>query len=235
MGFSNSVIINYPVEEVFRIFIKTAKRDFQKFDETNPVGCKVTKTVGAYSAMSAKMTIEIVDFKQNELYKIESSTENSKYSSTYEFEKVDENSVRLTLSEEEKVQGWIPGFNAVFQKISFKSRVKRRFIYFVEALEKEIDDHRNKLEKNSKTRAEEESKAKVKMEAKMAREAAKKAEEDARIAKAAAAKAIQEAKVAAEQAEIAAKEAEDRASKVYDEIEEVSAVDCTSEQEETEN
>lgn len=218
MGFSNSVIINYPVEDVFRVFIKTAKRDFQNFDENNPIGCKVTKTVGAYSSMSAKMTIEIVDFKKNELYKIESRRDSSLYTSTYEFEKIDEESSRLRLTEEEHAEGWIPGFNSLLQHISFKSRVKKRFLIFVEALEAEIVRYRNNIEKNSKERSEEDKKAKAKLEAKQAREAAKKAEEEARLAKAAAAKAIQEAKEAAAEAEKAAKEAEERASQLSEDV-----------------
>ena len=222
MGFSNSVIINYPVEEVFKVFIRTAKRDFPKFNENNPIGCKVEKKVGAYSSKSAKMVVEIVDFKKNELYKIKSTNPNSVYISMYEFEPVDENSTKLTLSEEEVVEGWIPGFNSLLQNISFKSRVKRRFIAFVDALEKEIEDYRVKMEKNAKGRAEEKAKEAAKLEAKKAKEAAKKAQEEARKAKEAAAKAIREAKLAEEEAKKAQEEAEAKASGMdSDEIEEV--------------
>ena len=74
MAFSNSAVINYPVEKVFNVFIRSAKRDFPKFNENNPVGSKVSKKVGAYSTQSATLEVEITDYKKNEIYAITSTS-----------------------------------------------------------------------------------------------------------------------------------------------------------------
>ena len=201
MAFVNSAVVNYPVEEVFRVFIRTAKRDFPKFNEENPIGCSVEKKVGAYSVNSAKLKVEILDYKKNELYKIVSSNDQTAYYSTYEFEVVDENSTRITLTELDEQKGLVTWVNRLVQTIAFKGRVKRRFIYFIETLEREIERMRENLAKNSKSRSEEEAKIKAKEEAKKAKEMALKAEKEAKEAKLAAEKAMEEARKAQEEAE----------------------------------
>lgn len=216
MAFSNSVILNYPVEEVFKVFIRTAKRDFPKFNEQNPVGCKVKKKIGAYSVQSATVEIEITNYKVNKIYQIRTSSDKVVYLSTYEFGIIDDNTTRVTLIEDDQKEGVFAGLNAVIQNLAFKGRVKRRFMIFAEGLERELETHRAKLEKNSKSKAQEEAKAKAKEEAKAAKEAARKAEEEAKAAKIAAAKAIAEARAAAEQAEKAAKEAEAKSEELED-------------------
>ena len=212
MAFSNSVVLNYPVDEVFKVFIRVAKRDFPKFNENNPIGCKVVKNAGAYSAQSAKLEVEITGFKKNEIYQITSKGSSAVYISTYKFESLSEESTRVTLVEEDKKEGFFPWFNTIIQTIAFKGRVRRRFEMFAEGLEAEVKSHREKLNKNSKSRAEEEAKIKARSEAKAAKEAARKAKEEALEAKRIAAKAIAEAKAAQEEAEKAAKDAEAKAN-----------------------
>ena len=212
MGFSNSVILNYPVNEVFTVFIRVAKRDFPKFNENNAIGCKVIKNVGAYSVKSAKLEVEITDFKKDEIYQITSKGSSVIYISRYKFEELSEDSTRLTLFEEDKKVGFFPWFNAIIQTIAFKGRVRRRFEIFAEGLETELKLHREKLSKNSKSRVEEESKIKARSEAQAAKEAARKAKEEALEAKRVAEKAIAEAKAAQEEAEKAAKDAEAKAN-----------------------
>ncbi|MBS7129622.1 DUF3284 domain-containing protein [Clostridium sp.] len=221
MAFSNSVELSYPVEEVFKLFIRTAKRDFPRFNEENPVGCKVNKKVGAYSAGATTMEVEITGFAKNELYQIVSTNGSVKYTSTYEFEVIDENTTRLTLIEEDEKPGIFPWFNTLVQSVLFKGRVRKRFIYFVERLEEELQRYRSNIEKNSKSRADEEAKIKAKAEAKKAKEAAQ-------AAKIAAAKAIAEAKAAAEQAEKAAKEAEAKSQNIEYVSEEVVVDETTT-------
>lgn len=221
MAFSNSVELSYPVEEVFKLFIRTAKRDFPRFNEENPVGCKVNKKVGAYSAGATTMEVEITGFAKNELYQIVSTNGSVKYTSTYEFEVIDENTTRLTLIEEDEKPGIFPWFNTLVQSVLFKGRVRKRFIYFVERLEEELQRYRSNIEKNSKSRADEEAKIKAKAEA-------KKAKEEAQAAKIAAAKAIAEAKAAAEQAEKAAKEAEAKSQNIEYVSEEVVVDETTT-------
>lgn len=38
-----SASLNYKVEEVFKVFIKAAKRDFKDFNKEDPIGCKIVK------------------------------------------------------------------------------------------------------------------------------------------------------------------------------------------------
>jgi hypothetical protein len=211
MAFSNSVIIRYPVEKVFNLFLRQAKRDFPKFNESNPIGCSVTKRVGSYSVQSATLKVEITDYKKNELYQITSTSPDRIYYSTYEFESMDESSTRITLIEEDKSKGFLSWFNVILQNILFKRRIKRRFKFFVEGLIREIEIYDEKLAKNTKSKEEETKKAEAKAEARKAKEVALKAEKEARDAKLAAEKALEEAKILEEQAAIALKEAEEKA------------------------
>lgn len=179
MAFSNSAIVNYPVEEVFSVFIRTAKRDFPKFNENNPIGASVKKKVGAQSKKSQSLNVEITDYKKNELYKITSTSSNTVYYSTYQFEKIDGSSTRITLIEENETKGIIRGINHFFQGLSFKGRIKKRFVYFMETLEREVENMREKLEKSSKSKLEEEKKINAKAEEKIAKESSLKAEKEA--------------------------------------------------------
>ncbi|WP_143317611.1 DUF3284 domain-containing protein [Clostridium sp. HBUAS56017] len=211
MAFSNSAIIKYSVEKVFNVFVRSAKRDFPKFNENNPIGVSVTKKVGAYSAQNSTLKVEITDYKKNELYQITSTSHDRVYYSTYEFEVVDENFTRITLTEEDKTKGFFSWFNVIMQNVLFKNRVKRRFKFFLEGLQREVEIYDEKLAKNSRSRAEEAKKIEEKAEARRAKEAALKAAKEAEEAKLAAEKAIEEAKLLEKQAEIAMKEAEEKA------------------------
>lgn len=214
MAFSNSVVLKYPVEKVFSVFIRSAKRDFPKFNENNPTGSSVTKKVGAYSTQSVTLKVEITDYKKNELYKITSTSHDRIYYSTYEFEVVDGKFTRVTLTEEDKTKGFFSWFNVMMQNILFKNRVKRRFKFFVEGLQREVEIYDEKLAKNSKSRAEEAKNIEAKAEARKAKEAALKAEKEAKEAKLVAERAIEEAKALEEQAAKALKEAEEKAVEV---------------------
>lgn len=79
MGFINSTVVDYPVEEVFKVFIRTAKRDFPKFNEKDPIGSAVIKQVGTYSAKTGTLRIEITDYKLNEKYQITSVRDKMMY------------------------------------------------------------------------------------------------------------------------------------------------------------
>lgn len=155
MAFENSAIINYPVEKVFNVFIRSAKRDFPKFNEKSPVGCSVTKKAGAYAAQMATVKVEITAYEKNKLYEITTTANSRTYYSTYEFENLEDNKTKLTLIEEDKSSGIIPWLNVFFQNLIFKSRVKRRFTFFIEGLNREIEKYDEQLDKNSKSRAEE--------------------------------------------------------------------------------
>lgn len=210
MAFSNSAVINYPVEKVFNVFIRTAKKDFPKFNESNPVGCKVIKRVGTYSSQSANLEVEITDFKKNELYEIKSSSPSSIYTSRYSFESVNEDSTRLTLIEDDVTKGFVSWFNVLIQNLVFKGRVKKRFTFFIEGLIREIDIFDEKLAKNSKSRAEEAAKIAEKKKAVQAKkEEALRAKKEAEEARLNAEKALKEAEALAKEAEEAEQQVEE--------------------------
>lgn len=158
MAFSNSAVINYPVEKVFNVFIRSAKHDFPKFDENNPIGCKVVKEVGSYSNKSGKLEVEIIGYKKNELYEIRSTSAKREYVSKYTFDKVSEDSTRITLAEEDRSSGFVVGVNAKLQSFLFKKRVKKRFEFFIEGLEHTIKSFDEKIAKNSKPKCDEDNK-----------------------------------------------------------------------------
>ena len=54
------------------------------------------------------MEVEITGFVKNELYQIVSTNGSVKYTSTYEFEVIDENTTRLTLIEEDEKTRYFP-------------------------------------------------------------------------------------------------------------------------------
>ncbi len=161
MSFKNTVELNYPVEEVFKIFINTAKRDFPKFNEKNPIGCAVTKKTGAYSNKKVDIRVEITDFKKNELYQITSVRDKMMFVSTYTFEKIDDNKTLFSLEESDNTTGIFGGINAFLQNFLFKKRIKRRFSFLVDGLEREIKNFREKVESHSKPK---ENKDKISIE-----------------------------------------------------------------------
>ncbi len=210
MAFSNSAVINYPVEKVFNVFIRTAKKDFPKFNESNPIGCKVIKRVGAYSAQSANLEVEITDFKKNELYEIKSSSPSSVYTSRYSFEAISKESTKITLIEDDVSKGFIPWFNVLIQNLVFKGRVKKRFSYFIEGLLREIDIFDEKLAKNIKSRTEEAAKIEEKKKAVQAKkEEALKAKKEAEEARLNAEKALKEAEALVKEVEKEEKKVEE--------------------------
>jgi hypothetical protein len=145
--YKNQAIINYPVNEVFKVFKKTAKRDFPKFDEKKPVGVTVERSVGAYSVRSGRMLVEITDYKADEVYEITSSQENHLYKSRYEFYPVEENKTRLILAESSYSQGIFNYINVLIAGIFFKGRVKKRFKYVISGIENQIEENLKRANK----------------------------------------------------------------------------------------
>lgn len=137
-NFINEAIIDYPVEDIFKVFIKAAKRDFPRFNKENPIGCSVKKEAGSYSSKTGNIYVEISDFKLNELYEIKSTKKNIVYTSTYKFEKISDTKTKITLEEDQDAPGLMSNFNRFVQNLCFKKRIKRRFSYLIKGLENEL-------------------------------------------------------------------------------------------------
>lgn len=143
--FKNKAILDYPVNEVFDIFKETAKRDFPKFNEKNPIGVYVDRKVGTYSVKEGKMRVEITDYKEKEIYEITSKQGKSEYKSRYEFSTVNENKTKLLLTENNYSEGALHIINAIIAAMFFRGRVKKRFRFLVQELEKQIEINHNNL------------------------------------------------------------------------------------------
>lgn len=59
-------ILNYPVEDVFHIFIKNAKKDFSDFNEEDATGCKIQKSINTGRPNPVECTVEITGYAKNE-------------------------------------------------------------------------------------------------------------------------------------------------------------------------
>lgn len=68
-------ILNYPVEDVFHIFIKNAKKDFSDFNEEDATGCKIQKSINTGRPNPVECTVEITGYAKNEKYQITTSTD----------------------------------------------------------------------------------------------------------------------------------------------------------------
>ena len=51
MGCKGSAVLEYPIDDVFNIFIKAAKRDFPNFNEDKAVGCKIEKIMNNFTKL----------------------------------------------------------------------------------------------------------------------------------------------------------------------------------------
>ncbi|QNO14648.1 DUF3284 domain-containing protein [Alkalicella caledoniensis] len=141
--FKNEAVMNYPVEQVFRVFKETAKRDFPNFDEQDPIGTYVERNIGAYSVKQAKMKVEITDFKNNEIYEISSYQGKTLYKSKYQFISTGENSSKLILEENQYNEGAVNFLNTMIGAIFFKGRVKKRFKFLIKGLQDQIEKNSN--------------------------------------------------------------------------------------------
>lgn len=150
LEFVNKTVIDYPIEEVFAIFIKTAKRDFPKFNSKNPIGTTTKREIGNYSKKKAEATITITDFKENEVYAIKTVTDTGEYSSTYIFKKIDDSSCQLTLREEQTVSGIFGMLNNIMHKFLYKKSIRTRFQYFVQGLNEELKRRKENIERSTK-------------------------------------------------------------------------------------
>lgn len=150
LEFVNKTVVDYPVEDVFAIFIKTAKRDFPKLDIRKPIGTSVTREVGNYSKKKAEATVTITDFKENEIYAVKTVTDTNEYSSTYIFKKIDDNKCGITLTEEQTVAGLFGILNNIMHKFFYKKSIRMRFQYFIQGLNDELERRKENIERSTK-------------------------------------------------------------------------------------
>ena len=92
-------ILTYPLEDVFHIFIKNAKKDFSDFNEEDAKGCKIQKNITSGGDKPIECTIEITDYIKNEKYQITTSTNYASCVSTYYFKGQKDGTIKLEFEE----------------------------------------------------------------------------------------------------------------------------------------
>ena len=141
---------NYPIEEVFRGFIKITKREFRKFNDKNPIGTKQSKVVKDNGSTKIKMIMEVTNFETNNIYEITSKVYNDVYISRYTFKKINEEETRVTLEEEQHAKNFIAKVAVIFQSLLGASRTKKKINRMANGVTEEIELVRSRLERNAK-------------------------------------------------------------------------------------
>lgn len=148
--FKASKNFNYPIEEVFRGFIKITKREFPKFNDKNPIGIKHSKIVKDNGSAKIKMIMEITKFEKNNVYEITSRIQNDVYISRYTFEKINEEESRVILEEEQHAKNFMAKIAVILQRFIGISKIKQKINKMAVGVTEEIELVRARLEKNAK-------------------------------------------------------------------------------------
>lgn len=136
-------ILNYPAEDVFNIFIKHAKKDFSNFNEEDAKGCKIEKKINS-GENQIECTVEITEYKKNEMYQITTSTNNSQCISTYNFVKQKDGTTKLVL-EEDQTSGQFIGYMALWiQRFMARRNFKLKYNNIIDSLNNELKTYYNK-------------------------------------------------------------------------------------------
>lgn len=151
MGVKNTVELNYPVEEVFKVFIKLAKKDFSKFNEKNPLGATINKKTLSNSSKKVNIRVEVTGYEKDKLYQITSVRDNLMCISTYSFEKLENNKTLFSLEENDNTTGIFAGINTVLQNVLFRGRIKTKFNNLVNGLENEIKAYEDRVKSSTKS------------------------------------------------------------------------------------
>lgn len=141
-------ILNYPVEDVFRIFIKNAKNDFENFNEEDATGCKIEKSINAGGKTPIKCTVEITEYAKNEKYQITTSTSFSKCVSTYSFKGQKDGSTKLVLEESQGTDKFIGYMSLWIQRFMARRNFKAKYNNIIDSLNNELKTYFNNIERS---------------------------------------------------------------------------------------
>jgi len=139
--YKNETVLNYSSEDIYKILMNAAKRDFGRFDFNNVIGKKSVKTIGNYANIGnqnqrfQKVNIEITDFKVNTVYEV---TTSNRYVSRYELYPMGEEKTKLKLTEKILDYGAFKAVEFFISKIFYKNVMKKRFETFNEGLINEL-------------------------------------------------------------------------------------------------
>lgn len=143
-------VLNYPVEDVFRIFIKNAKRDFSNFNEEDATGCKIEKNINTVGAKPVKCTVEITGYAKNEKYQITTTTVYAVCVSTYSFKSQKDGTTKLILEESQGTDKFFGYMSLIIQRFMSRRDFKARYNNIVESLNNELKTYFNNIERSKK-------------------------------------------------------------------------------------
>lgn len=144
-----SASLNYKVEEVFKIFIKAAKRDFKDFDKENPVGCKVVKKIYSGSR-PMDCTVEITDYEENSRYEITTTYGDVSCKSRYVFTPQSDGITLINFEEDQGTRGLFSSCTLWLQRIMAKKQFKTRFNSLIEELNNQLKIYTENVNKGTK-------------------------------------------------------------------------------------
>lgn len=141
-------ILDYQVEDVFRIFIRSAKRDFSDFDEEDATGCKLEKNLNYGGKTPIKCTVEITEYVKNEKYQITTSTERTTCTSTYTFNGQNDGTTKLMFEEIQGGQGFLAYMLLSFERFLNKRQFNAKYRGLIESLNNELRTQLNNIQRS---------------------------------------------------------------------------------------
>lgn len=145
-------IVQYELKDTFRIFMKNAKKDFPDFNEENPVGCKINKTIQSVGPKSLNCAIEITDYVENEKYQITTSTNFttgvSTCVSTYMFKAQKDGTTKLVVEENQDSEKFISYATLWLQRFLAKRNFKAKVNNIAESLNNELKTYFANIERS---------------------------------------------------------------------------------------
>lgn len=145
-------IVQYKLEDVFRIFIKNAQKDFSDFNPENPVGCKIKKNIQSVGSKPLECTIEITEYIKNEKYQITTSTNfttgASSCVSTYMFKAQKDGTTKIIIEEDQGSEKFISYMTLWLQRFLAKRNFKAKINNLVEILNNELKTYFSNIERS---------------------------------------------------------------------------------------
>jgi len=146
-------ILEYELEDVFHIFMKNAKKDFSDFNEEDPTGCKIKKSIESVGQKPVECTIEITEYIKNQKYQITTSTSFSTCVSTYTFKGQKNGTTKLIFEEQQGSEQFISYMMVYIQRFMARRSFKAKYNNIVESLNNEIKAYLTNLDRSKpKTR-----------------------------------------------------------------------------------
>jgi hypothetical protein len=145
-------IVQYELEDVFRIFIKNAQKDFSDFNQENPIGCKIKKNIQSVGNKPIECTVEITEYIKNEKYQITTSTNFttgiSSCVSTYIFKAQKDSTTKIIIEEDQGAEKFISYMTLWLQRFLAKRNFKAKMDNIVESLNNELKMHFSNVERS---------------------------------------------------------------------------------------